>query len=519
MRPGQAPTLALPQYRTDLVTRRMCATAHLDADFAREVLEEYAEDQINAVGLPLGINLVALVRHATAADRRRHRHDRVLAVLQAYLLVLVFIGVIAWANRQLATGAIAIGAGLLAFPAAAGLSFRTEWAARRRALELDNSSAPAQSLAPPVEARLEAELESFKRTNMVPYHASVEAANPFVGSGWRITEAVWTPIDISRPANPSGTPLTPRPFSAADLHHYLAVQMPQAAGLSGLKARNRLYIRGLSVSSLGQEVLPDPARKPLAAIPSKFVKLGASQSGAGMETYLCLRVLGNAGRVVVSMHLKAQLHRPMLSWEVAAYVLPPLGQRFLLPDSFSCTDSRLRLRTAREIAFCTPRDLLGTFGRLSRRHSKAARHARDMVKLRKEIAKGYGYYDYGSINSLRERSSHWGEMGYAERRDAEKYFKLMVQGVLSATATFLESHNIDTSDLRRQQQQIISTQTYHFNGVINGQVQAGNNGQMYINQGQGHPGQPPGGGTQPIAPPGGGAGAGNPPPATIPNHP
>jgi len=117
-------------------------------------------------------------------------------------------------------------------------------------------------------------------------------------------------------------------------------------------------------------------------------------------------------------------------------------------------------------------------------------------RARREIRRGYLGHDYGSTNSLRERAAHWNEMGYSERRDAQKYFKLMVQGILNCTAEFLETRNIDTSDLTHQQQQIVSLQTYTFNGAI-GQVQAGNYGQMNVAQGG-----------QPQAPPGGGAGAG-----------
>ncbi|KJY44640.1 hypothetical protein VR46_19355, partial [Streptomyces sp. NRRL S-444] len=42
---------ALAQYRTDAVTRRLCAGAHLDEDFARDVDVELTADGLRATGL------------------------------------------------------------------------------------------------------------------------------------------------------------------------------------------------------------------------------------------------------------------------------------------------------------------------------------------------------------------------------------------------------------------------------------------------------------------------------------
>lgn len=493
------PMPALPRYSADLITRQMCATAHLDADFAREVLEEYTSDRIQSVGLPFGVNLVALVRHARLSAERRDQRDHHLLLLQGLLLLLVLAMIGTLGQQQASVSEFLFVSALAVFPFGTAIVFRTEWAIRRSVLDLKDGAASPQQLAPAADPALESELKSLRSANMVVYGLEAEAQNPFVGSGWRITESVWSPFDISKPAqSPGGGALAPVPFTAADLHHHLAKAMSRATGLSELRSRNRLYVRGPNVASLGADALPDPTRKPLASIPSRYVKSGASQSGGGMETYLCLWVSGDGGRVLVSMHLKALLHRPMLSWEVAAYVLPPLGPRFKLPAEFAASESRLRWHAALASLRLTGRGVLGAAARLLRRRSRAAERARTVDRARREILRGYRGHDYGSTNSLRERAAHWDEMGYSERRDAQKCFKLMVQGVLTCTAEFLESRNVDTTDLTHQQQQIVSLQTYTFNGAI-GQVQAGNHGQLNVHQG-----------AQPQAPPGGGVGAGAP---------
>ncbi|MET9294188.1 hypothetical protein [Streptomyces sp. NPDC003077] len=492
----------LPKYRTDLVTRRLCATAHLDDDFARTAWKELAGDALTAVGLPLGINLVALVRHARQAVLRRERRDAVLAVSVTVLVGCAALAV--WAlvggHTTWAVVAAGISGGVLAFSWV--VVFRAERAARAAALALGRRQEPARSLAPAVAPEVEKALEALKGANFVAYHASVESVNPFVGSGWRIKEAVWTPIDVGRPAkDDQGRPQQIRPFDATDLHQYLAVEMPRLVGLETLKARNRLYVRGLHVSHLGAGVLPDPTRRPLPVIPRQLVRSGAARPGAGAETYLCLRMLGEGGRVVVTMHLRALLLMPRLSWEVASYVLPPLASRFDAVEYLPSGPAALWWDTVRTVNEEYREAVFGAPDRLLKRSHQRHRLERELSGIRHEIRKGRMYYDYGAKDSLRERVADWDRMGYAEERDATHFFQRLQQGVLIATERFLEQHNVDTSDFESAQRQIITTQTYHINGPVNGPSQWGNNNSQ---------------GNQPVAPPGAAPPGGGPSPAPAP---
>ncbi|MFD8597316.1 hypothetical protein ACFV1L_20160 [Kitasatospora sp. NPDC059646] len=496
------PLPALPKYRTDLVSRRMCRTAQLDPRFAREVLAEYAEDGIRAAGLPVGVNVVAVVRHARQAEARVLRRDRVLAGLLALLPALLLL-----AARSLTTGH-----GALAAAAAAGLPavvlaalvvvYRELWTSWRIARELGEGAGAAAGQAPPVEPELERQLELLKRANLVVYHEDVAGVNPFVGSGWRIYEQVWAPINIARPARDSaGNPLTPVPFNAADIHDQVARWIIKDSGLDGISVRNRLYARGTFLANLPW-ALPDPTGRPLTVVDSQWVKAGAANPTTGLETYLCLRMIGDGGRVVVSMHLRAQLTRTSLTWNVNAYVLPPLGPRFDLPDRQLAGPVRLRARALADAARATPGLLFGSVGALLGRAADAAGKARRLERTRREIRKNYGTIDYGTTNSLRERASFWPYMEFAERRDSSTYFKLMVQAVLDATEQFLAAHRIDTADLTaQQQQQIFQTQTTIFNGAIQNAV-IGGVGNVQNNY---------------VAPPGGGSSAGGPNPAAAPS--
>ncbi|MFC4511668.1 hypothetical protein [Streptomyces ehimensis] len=475
MAPRQLPPL--PQYRGDAVTRRLCATTHLDEGFTHKVRREFMDDGLKANGLPLGVNLIALVRHTEAAWRRRERRDRLLSI--------VLLGVIGSLLGLL----VSLGAGastgmwfcllllVVLFAGGGVVVCRAEHDARQAALDAYRDPRKPQELAPAVAPEVENRLADLRRPNVLPYDVRAESSNPFVGSGRKIKEVVWESIDVSRPADsPTGGKLALEPFDAVDLHTYVAKNIKHIIGLPELRAQNRLYVLGTSAPYL-PDLLPDPLRRPAARIPQQSVQSATVRSGAGMRTYLSLEMVGEGGNVVVSMHLRARLLHPRLSWEVAAYVVPPLHGRFsvvrYLPiEGFEYGWSLLRFGVSN-----TWRGVWGAPGRAARRRGERKRYARELERTRRAISKQHAAYDYGADDSLRNWCSDWNAMGHTERTDSRDTFLRLQQGVLIATERFLQDHNVDTSDFDRAQQ-VIATQTYNISGDITGNTNIGANGQI-----------------------------------------
>ncbi|WP_433405087.1 hypothetical protein [Streptomyces sp. CA-146814] len=475
----------LPMYDKDATTRLLCSSVHLDDAFARYAHRELLGDRLTAMGLPLGVNLLALARHAHRATGRTDLRDRRLAWLCAgwWLAVLTVIGGLVSGAPGLAEAAVLVL--LLVLGCAWWLVHRAESQARTDALEARYNTARPQDLAPEVTGEAEARLRGRRRPNMVPYTQSAERHNPFVGSGDKIKETVWQPIDISRPADaPGGGKATLIPFDAVDLHTYLAKELGNLAGLEGLRAQNRLYVLGPQVSYLGDEVLPDRLRPPNSEIPPPFVKAGLLKPGAGMRTYLSLERVGEGGRVIVSMHLRARLQHPSLSWEVAAYGIPPLHARYYGADYLPRGGWERWWSLVRFATSHTWSGLTGAPGRNGRRNAERKRRARELEKARREITKKHALYDYGTTDSLRERVASWDQLGHSERTDSQDFLHRLQQGVLIATERFLKAHNVDTSSFD-QAQQVINTQTYNISGDITGPANIGNNGQISAAYGQG----------------------------------
>jgi hypothetical protein len=476
---------SLPTYRHDVVTRRLCAAVHLDEDFARRAEREFTGDGMTAIGLPLGVNVVALVRHARAALARVDRRERRLAWLSLALVAAVLGAVVGAVAGASWLGPLGVAVALAVLGTAWWTVYRSEADSRRAALAVFHSDTRPAELAAAAPPELENRLRELRQPNVLPYTAAAERESPFVGSGTKIKESVWQPIDVSRPAAaPGGGKLAIKPFDAVDLHTYVAREMEKIAGLDGLRAQNRLYVIGTLVPHLGPELLPDRLGRPLPRIPKQLVQAGLVRPGAGMRAYLCLERVGEGGRVIVSMILRARLQHPSLSWEVAAYAIPPLSSRF---DRVAYLPLNRFERWRSLVGYATSRtwpELRGSLGRRNRRRVEARRRAAALRRSREDITERHLAFDYGAQGSLREWCGDWERMGHSDRNDSQDYLHRLQQGVLTATERFLEAHHVDTGSFARAQQ-VISTQTYNFAGDVTGPSNFGNHGQ--INQGQ--PGQ------------------------------
>lgn len=176
---------ALPTYDKDATTRLLCSSVHLDDEFARYAHQELSGDRLTATGPPLGVNLLALARHAARATRRTDLRDRRLAWLCAgwWLAVLSAVGGLVAGSSGVAAGAAAL------LPLVLGCSWwlvrRTEAQGRAAALESRFSATGPQDLVPEVADEVEQRLRALRRPNMMPYTRSAERRTPSSAAGAR----------------------------------------------------------------------------------------------------------------------------------------------------------------------------------------------------------------------------------------------------------------------------------------------------------------------------------------------
>lgn len=461
---------ALPRHHADMDTRQLCGWAYRDLDRATHWIDVFATEKFRAHGLPLGIDLVAVVRHARRAKRLFLLRDTMLAICLATLVAGVVGSVAAFVVEDFERLGTWLRVILYTLLASVLLVYAWGWVLWRRAQAVHWGDAAPREGAAPVNARLEAELDALDKTNVVPYTMTGrDGEQPFVGSGFDVLETVWAGIDVSRPAeDDEGAELTVEPFDAVALHSYVTEHVGDLAGLDGLRVRDRLYVRGNHVRDLGSVLLPDPQRRPLTWIDPALVEEGIAETGGIMRTYLSLELTGPSGSYVATVYVRARLFRSRLSWEVSAYYLPPLysalGHHDTDPFGFIEQAWKLLGFTRRELR----RQLFRSWRRMAGRLVRVGANHWRVWRSRRKITLRRGLFDYGTLTTLRAEMSDPDRLvDYTQRMDAIDAFQRLQQAVLLATEQFLKDHNVDTSDLK-EAHKTVNNQTYNFSGDING---------------------------------------------------
>lgn len=443
----------------------------------------FVTERLRARSRPVGIDQVAMLRHARRAARLHLARDVLLTVCLGALVAAV-VGVVAaivGGDRDRVAACLRLAC--YALLAAVPLVYVWGWVLWRGAQRVQwGDTTPREGAAPAdSDLELEAELDALDEANVVAYTTSY-GEHPFVGSGIEVMETVWAGIDVGRPAKDgrSDRRLTIKPFDAVQLHAYVAEHAAEFAGLDGLRVRNRLYVRGHHVRDLGTALLPDPLKRPLTRIEPALVEAGITETGNVMRTYLSLELIGASGSYVATVFLRARLFRSRLPWELSAYYLPPL-YAFLGDESkrhFGIVEQAWKLLpfTAKNLR----PQLLGSAGRLTRRPVRLLRDGLRMFLDRRRITRRRGLFDYGTAGTLRAAASDPDRQSdYLQRMDATDAFQRIQQAVLIATERFLKEHNVDTSDLK-QTRKTVNNQTYNFTGPVTGQNIFGDHGHNEI---------------------------------------
>ncbi|WP_217144346.1 hypothetical protein [Streptomyces sp. AC627_RSS907] len=506
---------ALPRYTADTVTRQLVGHLYRYMPFAVDVHRLFVTERFRAHGQPQGIDLVAVARHARRAGRLFLVRDLMLLVCLAPFVAGLVDGFMAFLTKDGARLGRSLLLVLGALAAGTLVVFTWTWVMWRLAQAVQWGTTPPRDSAPAVGAVLEQELDALDDANVIVYSAEgPEGDQPFLGSGVSVLEKVWAGIDVARPAeDDAGEKLTAKEFTAQELHAHVAEHVADIAGIDGLRAHNRLYVRGHHVRDLEAELLPDRLRRPVTRIAPELVEEGVTETGDVMRTYLTLELVGARGSYVVTVHVRARLVRSRLSWEVSAYYLPPVPAELsakgtrpldLGPHLLKVLDvTRGQLRN----------DLFGSVRRVLRRPLRRLADAMGLLWRRYRISRPRSHFDYGAYGTLRAAAATLQrEWDYTQRMDARDAIQRIQQALLHATEQFLTAHHIDTSDLRHAHK-TINNQTYNFSGPISGQNNFGNRG---VNIVTGHrpglgPARGPGAGPGPALGSGTGSGTGTSP--------
>jgi hypothetical protein len=446
-----------------------------------------AEPHLRAVCPSFGVNLVAVTRHATLAQRREDRRRTAFIVIRLAAVLAVGLGLL------LRSAPVAIGLMLPVLAAAWGVlvwSVRTD---QLSALSAVTDWTPPEDQADPLPASTEDRLRKLDRANVVIYADG--QGDPFVGSGRRLHYIQMNPVDVTRAGrDQAGRKRTLKPFDAVTLHEYLAKQVP-AMGFTGLRARNRLYVRGDYARHV-PGLLPDEFASPVGVIGSQWLKSGVQHPMPRARTYVCMERVMDGGQLVVAMYVRAWLEQDLLSIERSLYFLPPLqphyqpGRDLRALGTGGATWNAIVTATARTLPVLAGQPVSGGRGAVP----AGLKKAEDMA--RREIKAGYEH-DYGALTSLREAVAGYDAKGHFEEADVLDGVKRLSRRLLDCIQQFLEDHGVDTSDFSHQVQNI-TTSVSNIGTIQAGHAVVGGQGHIVTghgavnNFGTGQPGGAPG---------------------------
>ncbi|MFG2049065.1 hypothetical protein ACGFIW_16750 [Micromonospora sp. NPDC048935] len=479
-RTGEGSTL--PAVPKDLASRQMCCAMHLHPTLAAEVLLEYSVDNPKAWCPSFGVDAVALVRHAQAADTHWRKLYSAVALTRYAVLGVVALSIFLLWRGGLVTALFS----LPLIAVACGFGWRatflslqeTRTAAIRTMAEEDEEALAAQ--VPEVGLDLEDELAALQDANMIVFEVS--AGSPFVGSGTEIGRWALPPIDAGRPRekNRDGTQL-PASFSIRELHDDLMRLARSRLGLSDIEVTKRIYVRGDVLPECEGLFHPDETRPP-SRLDTSWVDLGSDAPGEQARTYVCLAKSLVGGQIVVTLFARYTLDQGILSCEFVAYVLPPV-----LRDSAPATGfyglfgedlSPLHGRSAtRAMVIAAWRTLVAEFFLRSDRGVDLAEAHEDRTQRHYEALQEGRRYDYGAPFSARELAAASNIVSYFEIADVRDCLVRMQRGVIDCLVAFLEEKGIDTSDIAAGRQRIINNITNI--GEVSGRGNIfGNHGRM-----------------------------------------
>lgn len=431
--------------KTD-ATRYLCAAAYLDSTFRDYVIRELIEERHKAVGPSHGVDAVAVAKHCLAVRRRKRMRDLWLAVLFLPVLFSALFGGL----EQLSFLPILI----LLLPVAFSLVFWEKWATYSTVLHhLLKGNFNPDAVQQPSNPRLQRILDELgqRQNGNVTVHSGFF---PFVGSGNDI--GGWSfALDARKGKEGLEGILDPIPFSVGELYASLGADI-EKLNLDRVTIEDKVYVHGQDIRD-DRRFLADVGTRPYSSVGPEVLEAAVGHPSQTVRHYRCIRVTDWSGELVLSIFLRFSKLSHNLFVEANYFLLTPLADKYRAVDTWSPRPRFWDVLTLFvQAAFITPFafvasplvQLLNVFAYVER------------CSQQKEIQKQAGdnpLFDYGANGSVRQVASAWAYRRYFQKLDKEMYVKILERQILDSILTFLESRNIDTSDLKERQTTILNS--------------------------------------------------------------
>lgn len=484
---------------TSDATRLLCAGTYLSDSYRAAVIRELYLAQYRYVAPSYGYDVVPILGHALAAHRLRGLQLAATLGATAVCFVLVFAGALDPFVALMLLWWACWGAAFLARVSTLELLMKRLRPARG-AGGFDGGYPQSSRLS---DERVRELAEQQRGDGGVVYY---DGYKPFVGAGVELDD--WSTPVLLVPERPNPlfdledeaeegegagdggegeddgelTPFTVREITdyvAEQLHRDLVADPEPNERIEGLVIERRKFARAIAKHASG-------------TIDAKVdsSELHWEESYDAAREYLCVRIGSWQQELVTSIFVGFDIRGNTLHMEFHPYVLLPIRRSFHLVDRLPDRMSRrLLARVARDTLFALPLETLGLLLHpLALRLPAAADVAefldrKSAKRQRKnnpfgDNAFGLARYAEHEINrgahtSVRELAAQDQVQHFFQYSDLNKYRGVVERSLLRVIETFLEEHNVDLTDFRGAQSNIL------YQSI--GNVQAG--GDVKIDQG------------------------------------
>jgi hypothetical protein len=435
----------------DQTTRFLAASAILQGASFRQRILSYLDDPNRAVLPEAGVDLPLLAGVCQHAEERERRYVLFFGGFALVALILL---------------AVETPPPIVFLLLAAGTG--TVWYRRREAereqvlaeFRRDRFDAAAVAKRYPVR-------DGLIRTDALPSIAQnlivYSGFSPFAGAGTVI--GGWSfAVATDKAKDTFGTASAVTPFRMRQIYAAVA-QAIQRLELPGLSFRECFFVNGTDVRH-DRTILPDEYGRPVQVLDLDTARRYMDASDARVRSYIWIQTRDWGGELVVSYLLRCSMRGPTLFIELKKFLLTPLPAELKKVDALQPLRLREKLANALLVSplaglFQTLLAPLRVVGYATEAFDRWV--GRDRVRHRQ--IEDNPLFDYGTTSNVRsllagDRFSH-----YFQLSDKDLYDKTLDREILDSLVTFLDAHNVDTSDLKERQSTILNS------GVL---VQGGN---------------------------------------------
>ena len=437
------------------VTRLLCASAFLGVGplTLRQRILRFYEKGNRAIAPELGFD-ARLVLLACQVGRRRAQRYTLLMAGVALLTLALALGI----------GAGALVAGLIISWVVHYHKVLRDYKTLIRPFRHDvfDATSVAESFADePRDKRLADALPS-EHQNLLVYASFL----PFVGAG--IDWGGWSfSAFVDKPKADADTHAT-IPFTIEEL--YAAIDEGIAdLNIPGVRAEDWYFANGADVRE-NKNILNYVAARPSQRLPLDVAATYLRSNDRRMRHYKWIRIEDWGGDLTISYFLRCARTGESLFVEVKQFLLAPLAAKYRRIDALPERGIALYLTCLVESLVIGPALLIAApfLTVCIAQNALAKRLVGDerRNRWRRFLMEQHTQQNYGATTSLRASLADSSFQHYFQKSDSDFYRKVLERKLLDTIISFLDAHDVDTSDIRDRQTTILNSGIFVQRGDI-----------------------------------------------------